>query len=572
MEHTKSAQLQDLPNFQIADEQLEAYLSLNFAHLGLTRSPTQEEDVSLITLYTKCKFLGVIFIFQELGVLTVDKPQLIPSIANIVNQHSPQVPLTPNNFLGKLYPPQASLIQRMCELEENPPTLTFQSRKDVSNPIVNNFRFQVGLITERLSFGKTFCLPALICHKFAPIPYETTNKTIIPTNVIICGSKVAKEWRANINKHVAPTITRLVIETAKDLTTCEQLIRANSIPNIIVIKDGEITWKASSSASDKGDSTTLKKKALGHFLSILFNPQSDYSPDAKFLRIIYDDYDMLKFSAATILPRAQFSWFVSGTEEYHPGKSPQFYYTLNDEEKTMTIVRAKVILDNISAVSCNRDYSAQEFNVPKINMFQTYNESEYIVKCIIENTFNESFLAHDDWKCGALFTGNVDNPPQDKRIKILIATKDKDDQIALTNKLGSIAVRLTRANIDKFAREDALVGVCGNLYGINMGFLTHIIVDYTFADNEIVQIIGRGQRLSRKYNLQVYFRMRHPKYTVDDISSDEISSTDECVDAPDDMREDMHEDMREDIREDIYVNGRIDIPEDDNVPIQKNNE
>lgn len=560
MEHTKSAQLQDLPNFQITDEQLEAYLSLNFTHLGLTRSSTQEEDVSLITLYAKSKFLGLIFIFQELGVLTVDKPQLLPSIANIVNQHSPQVPLTPTNFLGKLYPPQASLIQRMCELEENPPTFTLQSKNADVSQITQNFRFPVGLITERLSFGKTFCLPALICHKFAPTLYDVneTIKTIIPTNVIVCGSKVAKEWRANINKHVAPTITRLVIETAKDLTTCEQLIRANSIPNIIVIKDGEITWKTTS------DSTQLKKKALDHFLSIVYS-QSDYSPDAKFLRIIYDDYDMLKFSAATILPRALFSWFVSGTEEYHPGKSPQFHYTLNDEEETMTIVRAKVILDNISAVSCNRDYSAQEFNVPKINMFQTYNESEYIVKCIIENTFNDLFLAHDDWKCGALFTGNVDNPPmaqslQDKRIKILIATKDKDDQIALTNKLGSIAVRLTRANIDKFAREDALVGVCGNLYGINMGFLTHIIVDYTFADNEIVQIIGRGQRLSRKYNLQVYFRMRHPKYAVDDISLNEISSTDECVDMPDDMRED------------IYVNGRIDIPEDDNVPIQKNNE
>jgi hypothetical protein len=243
----------------------------------------------------------------------------------------------------------------------------------------------------------------------------------------------------------------------------------------------------------------------------------------------------------------------------------------------MTIVKAKVILDNISAVSCNRDYSAQEFNVPKINMFQTYNESEYIVKCILDNTFNDSFLAHDDWKCGALFTGNVDSSPttqslQGKRPKILIATKDKDDQIALTNKLGSIAVRLTRANIDKFAREDALVGVCGNLYGINMGFLTHIIVDYTFADNEIVQIIGRGQRLSRKYNLQVYFRMRHPKYAVDDISLNEISSTDECVGMPDDMRDGIYEDMREDIHKDIFVNGCIDIPEDDNVPIQKNNE
>jgi hypothetical protein len=524
--------------------------------LGLTRSLTQEEDVSLITLYTKCKFLGVIAIFQELGVLTVDKPQLLPSIANIVNQHSPQVPLTPTNFLGKLYPPQTSLIQRMCELEENPPTLAHQSKDADANTITKNFRFPVGLITERLSFGKTFCLPALICHKFAPVPYDSPaeacphraalfnsfTKAVIPTNIIVCGSKVAKEWRANIDKHVAPAITRLVIETAKDLTTCERLIHANSIPNIIVIKDGEITWKTTS------DSTQLKKKALDHFLSIVYS-QSDYSPDAKFLRIIYDDYDMLKFSAATILPRALFSWFVSGTEEYHPGKSPQFHYTLNDEEKTMTIVKAKVILDNISAVSCNRDYSAQEFNVPKINLFQTYNESEYIIKCILENTFNDSFLAHDDWKCGALFTGNVDNPPQslqNKRPKILIATKDKDDQIALTNKLGNIAVRLTRANIDKFAREDALVGVCGNLYGINMGFLTHIIVDYTFADNEIVQIIGRGQRLSRQYNLQVYFRMRHPKYAVNDISDD--GELDDCVGA--------------------YV----DEPKEDNVPIQKNNE
>jgi hypothetical protein len=328
MEHTKSAQLQDLPNFQITDEQLEAYLSLNFTHLGITRSPTQEDDVSLITLYTKSKFLGVIAIFQDLGVLTVDKPQLLPSIANIVNQHSPQVPLTPTNFLGKLYPPQASLIQRMCELEANPPTFTIQSKNVDANQITQNFRFPVGLITERLSFGKTFCLPALICHKFAPIPYDSpaeacpyraalfdsSTKTIIPTNIIVCGSKVAKEWHANIDKHVAPAITRIVIETAKDLTRCEQLIRANSIPNIIVIKDGEITWKTTA------DSTTLKKKALDHFLSILFNPQSEYTSDAKFLRIIYDDYDMLKFSAATILPRALFSWFVSGTEEYHPGK------------------------------------------------------------------------------------------------------------------------------------------------------------------------------------------------------------------------------------------------------------
>ena len=58
----------------------------------------------------------------------------------------PRIPLEFLNFKGKLYPPQASLIKRMLDIEMIPPSF-FQN---------DGMIIYGGLVTERLSFGKTF--------------------------------------------------------------------------------------------------------------------------------------------------------------------------------------------------------------------------------------------------------------------------------------------------------------------------------------------------------------------------------------------------------------------------------
>lgn len=491
----KYEQLRDIEDGFITDDQLEQFLTINFNHLGLKRGINQDEDVSLISWYTKMKLLVAIELFCKLSMLSLEHPGIIPYILNIVNENSARIELTPTKFKGKLFPPQASIINRMLELEERP-NLIIMGESSIT--------IHGGLLNERLSFGKTFCLPALICEKL--IPYESDDvDNFIQTNLVICGTKVAKEWKNNLKNFT--TLDYQVIERNNHLDILKEYIfNKGNYPEVLVVKDGDITWNGK------------KCKALEHVLEILKNKT--------FARIIYDDYDMIKLQPKSDVPDALFVWFVSGTDGKYTSPNINFYSMKNGEKSLLPLSTAKILMDAIASIKCNVEYSTVEYNVPRIDCFtlkstigfedENYDHLKELVKLIKRLATNQTKISYDyenkkQLLNANLLTSNNDVPYiYDKNsLKILMAIDDKQDQVKLVDMLndtGIKTVKLTKANVAKFEREDAIVCVAGNLFGVNMGFLTHIVINVTdFCENEFTQIIGRGQRLSRKQNLQVYF-------------------------------------------------------------------
>lgn len=483
----KFDQLKEVPNFSISDELLDNYLSLNFKHLGLARGENQDEDVSLISWYTKSKFLVAIPTFSALSVLKKDEASLLPFVRNIVCELSPTLDEKIPNFNGKLYAPQSGLLQRMLDIESNLFEFNLSSGSKVKIP--------AGIVSERLSFGKTFCLPALCCQRlvpFEPTSYHIKSESeVIQTNLVLCGGKVAKEWKNNLKKFVS--LRWCVVELQNNLKELEDLCSKGNFPEILVVKDGDITYNGK------------KDKALVHVLAILKNKT--------FSRLICDDYDMLKYPSSSNgyqLPEALFTWFVSGTSESHPNIA--INVIKNDEPELWNLARNGLVLEYTTSVRCNREYSVVEYNVPKIDVYWTAFKLQEIVKRIVDNKPIDSDSGHTEGE--SVLLGGVQDVPYtyDKsKLKILVTLENKNDQLALIKELndaGIKAVKLTRANVNKFEREDAVVCVAGNLFGVNMGFLTHIVINAEdYLENARVQIIGRGQRLGRKQNLQVYMNM-----------------------------------------------------------------
>lgn len=494
-DHDKYQQAEEISE-PISDELLEEFLTLNFAHLGLQRGENQDVDVSLISYYAKKKFMCAIDVLSKINIIPQDRASLLPYVANVVGELSPKIPIIPANFNGKLYAPQAALIKRMIDLEEE----SYNSKFPL--------KLHCGMISERLSFGKTYCMPALVCEKFRPCD----DHSALPINLVIAGSKVVKEWKNNLKKSII--LDFLVVETTKQL---KELESGHGYPQILVVKDGEITHNGE------------KKSAISHVFDVLTKKSN---APLKFARVLYDDFDMLKFKGTFIAPNALFSWFISGTAT-DPAKFPKIsidYEYLIDGEfqpRTTTIAAIYPILECLASISCNRDFSSIEYNIPMIDIYRSNYDLYEIIASIVGNTISNDGVRLK-LESAALIQG-IQNAPYvyDKsRMKILCSLENKEDQLALIdslNQAGIKAVRLTHANISKFEREDSLVGVAGNLFGVNMGFLTHIIVnadDYTSQAQ--TQIIGRGQRLSRKQNLQVYMRYCVP-LGIDD-SDDNIQN------------------------------------------------
>jgi hypothetical protein len=487
--HGKYAQQKELSgDVAITDDILESFLAINMKHVGLARGKDQDEDVSLISWFTNKKFLWSIELFHKLNLININEAQILQYVFNVVNENSLKIPLQPQNFKGILFPPQAALIKRMLDIEFTP--ITFKLSK--SSAI-----FTGGIVSERLSFGKTFCIPALICQKSyveqtMPVTQLTEiiyNNTIF-TNLVICGTKVAKEWKNNLKN--LTSLSFIVVERANHLDELSTLISKQEYPEVLVVKDGDITWN------------NKKDKALSHVLKLL--------ESKTFMRVFFDDYDMLNLRDI-ISPNALFTWFISGTNDT-PFSGLKFYYwSENGTQCNISMKSCHPILDAVSSVSCNKEYSVVEYNVPKINEYY-YNSNDLLdFVCKIVNNKNVDELVDGDDLINTndrLLTGTKDVPYIYDRsnLKMLVAMDDKDSQKSLVSALNSNgikSVKLTRANVDKFAREDTTVCVCGNLFGVNLPFLTHIVICVNdFIPSACTQIIGRGQRLSRKQNLQVY--------------------------------------------------------------------
>lgn len=477
------------------------------------------------------------------------------AVQNVITPESDV--LNPNNFKGKLYPPQAAILKRMFDIE----SVEYYNVGD------KKYKWEVGVVSERLGFGKTYLCSALLSHnhKMDVKKYETARskitseniKTIFDcentvasdktckSNIVICNLKTLKEWEYNIKTLTDLSVVK--ITSGKMLEQFEKMFSEGNLPKVILVKDGKIAGK------------------------VLIERMTELFENNVFNRIIIDDYDVLNMDKSISLPYANFYWLVSSTRNFGNRKSTTYKKTtkLNNGLTIEKIENCMSACDNYTNIKCIDSFLSKEYNMPIIEVYKSNPlESRYTLckKCQkINDEANEllsklcegydcrceecvSIIDKLDYleinsyycsKCKAntisqnsekiceliedfilngpsqfkkkkqpryfkkLIQGSIDVPFDNSYpIKALFLAESNNEEWYFKN---IKATGITNKNIREFEKSEHQLGICSTLSGVNLGYLTHIIVTDISDKSDIVQFIGRAQRLNRKNNLQVLY-------------------------------------------------------------------
>ena len=164
------------------------------------------------------------------------------TLRNIITPNSKNIIV--NNFKGKLFPPQSRILNKMVEMEENYNSFKLGDK---------NYIFNIGILCERIGFGKTYLTSALLSHSpklnhdLSSIKSSYINKNLkfdnelskfSNMNIIICNLKTAKEWEKNIINLTDLKLFKITSKKMLDnfISKCNE----NDIPDVLLIKDGKI--------------------------------------------------------------------------------------------------------------------------------------------------------------------------------------------------------------------------------------------------------------------------------------------------------------------------------------------
>lgn len=461
----------------MAEFDLRKFADINMKQLDLKSTGILEDDILQIENMTKISFLNSIKLMLEFSHSEKNEAYVLPNISNVLNEKDEKIEASILNNI-KLYQPQATMLKRMLDIEE------FDNLRDIGKYHgYNQLQSNLGIISERFSFGKTFMFPVLFKLKFKPNFVETPDmmqlyilpdkyKTHVNSNLVVCGNKTIKVWTENLKRL---GLDYQKVSTAKDL----DLIETQTVKEVILIKDGFTTWKGE------------KKYTLDHF--------SDLTRDKYFNRLIIDDFDMLKLNPATVLPESIFTWLISSTCE-------KSFKSNNIKGSLGFVCRTMVLFNFYFNLKCNADYSAVEFNIPNIDYYYTPLRLDELVINIMMNSAPRDNKYND--QADVFLSTKIDAPYiyDANKLKILISCENKEKRIELSKKIPN-SILFDGRNIHKFGELNNQIGICGLIHGVNMGYLTHILIDSEgYTDSQVNQIVGRAQRIGRTQNLQVYIR------------------------------------------------------------------
>ena len=237
-------------------------------------------------------------------------------------------------FKGILYPPQATLLHIMIQLENiGKLNIIDGENYNLCNKWPLTLHTNMARLSEKFSFGKTVLALALVCVKktvesinnlsqnitynngFLPNITIHYSKTI-PITVVASASSIISQWEENIKK--LTNLKYFIIDNVFSLKKFEKLIALPTLNiDLVLIKVGRVTnnfkanennnFKANENNNFKANEnkTGSNQSLFGAFNSILNG--------ARVARFIIDDFDVLKLSYDDYLISAAFTWLISAT-------------------------------------------------------------------------------------------------------------------------------------------------------------------------------------------------------------------------------------------------------------------
>ena len=280
----------------------------------------------------------------------------------------------PPGFTGHLWPPQATLLRAMLDLEESPELPLVGA--DVEGGAAR-LCCESGRIAAEFSFGKTVLCVALVCA--APLPRERprflnfplmergaalrTNclavvgppgrggaylfkpqgrgafprlilrhPRLYPATLVVAAPSVITQWEECI-RAFAPHLTFCTIENVRTLREFHGRFRAQREPfNLVLLKAGKVT----TTFHLPGEPPLLaRQRSLTSALAAVTEGWT-------WGRMVVDDFDTIRLSTDDLFLPARFTWVISATarssnahQEIVPAPTPAAFLRANSTLKLL---------------------------------------------------------------------------------------------------------------------------------------------------------------------------------------------------------------------------------------------
>jgi hypothetical protein len=483
------------------------------------------------------------------------------SVRNLVTPNSDVV--NPNNFRSRLYPPQAAVLKRMLDFEPVR-SVNFMKKDLYMRAGVVSEKVGFGktylccaLLAHKPEIDKEYLKkisvnePGIIIPKINPLSFldSPTEKM----NIVISNFKTAKEWETNLKN--LTNLSVMKITSKKMLETFIERYNSRDIPDVLLVKDGKIDGKLLVDTlvgilGDKVSNRVIiddydllnmdKYAALPNAVFYWFISSTREFGNKKGNKYKSENVALGRFSISDMERYMElFDLFANikcidgfTSKEYEIPKI-DVYSRKTDISKILCDkctkynravelfeehLKVSKVCDEIDAPQCDVcDYYIAETqeNYPtdlditfkcKVCKEVLYKNVmlplEKEVVDFVKGNHRFEKVEHPSYFV-KLLRGTVDLPPKKGvPIKALILAKEFSDRWEAR---GLKSVVISNSNISSFETSDCELGICSGLSGVNLKYLTHIIVLPGTSPDTVAQFIGRGQRLGRTQNLQVLF-------------------------------------------------------------------
>lgn len=537
-------------NSHIEDDSLTRIVKLGTDHI-LPGSLIDDIFVELTGLST---------ITKKTLLANLQKCTLCTSVQNIVTALSNRV-ATPRNFSLPLYLPQRAVLSRMLRLEKMKP---YKMGGKYITPRIGVLSEKLGFGKSLLSCALLAASRDVSPHhvpsssqKYVVIPETKKDLPFVSMNIVLCSLKKTSEWYDNVKSYT--DLEPYKITSSKMLEHFLQRWKQNNPPDVLIVKDGKLKGiPVLETVKEILSGKCVSRLIVDDYDVLNISPTCEY-PAARFYWLVSStglldvsskqitgrNYPCLQsFSTHMVLLNKLTNVRCSPnflTEEYCIPIIETFVKDLGLEDslckkcsaRTKNTHCEKCVADvqgsDAPFNTCGKCPSCEEgyWELCEINenkpicpecYSKTLEEYTPCTRCrknSIRSRREEIQSAIEDFLTGVpqerlqdipryykkLLPGMVDKPAHIAgKIKALFLAEDNASDWNFTKIRTS---GITTRNIQKFESSLDHLGICKKLSGIDLSYITHIIVTNISKSSDIVQFIGRAQRIGRENNLRV---------------------------------------------------------------------
>lgn len=324
---------------------------------------------------------------------------------SVLTEDSPRA-VSPKGFQGRLWAPQATLLQAMLDVESRPFVRMYSSPnllyREPCNPLL---QISTARIAAEFSFGKTVLCIALVCASPRPQAYPrginlctmdsqsdsgpnhlaveysragnsnkyhykvdgrgslpqltVRHRRLIPATLVVAAPSVISQWE-NCIRTFAPHLNFFTIENVKTLRSFHDMFQTRDMASIdlVLMKAGKVT----SSFQVKGE-TVVKKGQRALTLALAKATEGHV-----WSRMIVDDFDTIRLASDDIFLPSLFTWVISATQRttvvrpyFTAANTPEEFIRQNSSVPILSAASDRMF-NAILKLHCSDDYVRNHIN------------------------------------------------------------------------------------------------------------------------------------------------------------------------------------------------------------------